>query len=77
MDNEQTSTEQAWMYDEEAKKMAVLEEKMTDAMTPGFEVEFSPEEADLAGAFVENAISEQDALESVIDLVSIKSNKEN
>ena len=31
--------------------------------TPGYEVEFDPEEAELAGAFVEDALSEQDAME--------------
>ena len=35
--------------------------------TPGFEVEFDPEEAELAGAFVEDALSEQDALDSSPD----------
>jgi len=43
--------------------------KLADAMAPGFQAEFDPEEAERAGAFVEDAISEQDALESSIDLI--------
>jgi len=41
-----------------------LREKLADMETPGFEAEFDPEEAELAGAFVEDALSEQDALDS-------------
>ena len=46
---------------------AVLIEKLSDAMTPGFEAEFDPEEAERAGAFHEDALSEADALDSCID----------
>lgn len=45
-----------------------LQEKLADAQTPGFEVEFDPEEAEMAGAFTEDALSEEDALESSVDL---------
>ena len=46
-----------------------LNEKLNDAFNnPGFSAEFSPEEAEQAGAFVEDALSEQDALDSAIDL---------
>jgi hypothetical protein len=38
-------------------------------MTPGYQAEFDPDEAEQAGAFVEDALSEQDAVESDIDLV--------
>ena len=48
----------------------IVNEKLDDAQTPGANVEFDPEEADLAGAFEENSMSEQDALESNIDQVS-------
>jgi hypothetical protein len=48
----------------------VLHEKLADAMTPGLHVEFDPEEAEQAGAFVEDALSEQDAAESGIDLAA-------
>lgn len=45
--------------------------KLTDVLIPGFQVEFDPDEADQAGAFIEDALSEQDALESSIDLNNI------
>jgi len=45
-----------------------LAEKLADAMTPGFVVECDPVEADRAGAFAEDAMSEADALASGIDL---------
>lgn len=48
----------------------VLRAKLIDAETPSFEVEFDPDEAERAGAFVEDAFSEQDARESTIDLNS-------
>jgi hypothetical protein len=56
--------------DEAANRAAALREKFVDVLTPGFQVEFSPLEAELAGAFVEDALSEHDALESAIDLSS-------
>ena len=46
-----------------------LNEKLIDALTPGVVVEFDPQEAEKAGAFVEDALSQQDAAESDIDLV--------
>ena len=48
----------------------IVNEKLDDALTPGANVEFDPEEADLAGAFEEDSMNEQDALESNIDQVS-------
>jgi hypothetical protein len=48
----------------------VLRGKLADAWeVPGFEAEFDPEEAELAGAFVEDALSYEDALESSADLL--------
>ncbi len=50
--------------------------KLTDAETPGAMVEFDPDEADRAGAFIENAMSADDAraaedgLESVPAIVT-------
>jgi hypothetical protein len=49
----------------------VLAEKLTDAMVPGAMVEFDPEEAERAGAFVEDALSESDALESSVDSIDL------
>lgn len=42
--------------------------KLDDAMTPGFVAECDPVEAERAGAFTEDAMSEADALASSIDL---------
>jgi len=52
----------------EGDAIDVLAEKLTDAMVPGAIVEFDPEEAERAGAFIEDALSEGDALESDVDL---------
>jgi len=41
--------------------------KLTDAMTPGFQAEFDPDEAEAAGAFQEDALSEADAIGSTHD----------
>jgi hypothetical protein len=49
---------------------AVLE-KLDDSLVPGLQVEFDPDEAERAGAFVEDALSEADALESAIDLAGL------
>ena len=45
-----------------------LHEKLHDALVPGFVAEFDPDEAQRAGAFVEDALSEVDAIDSAIDL---------
>ncbi len=46
-----------------------IQAKFLDAMTPGFLAAFDPSEAELAGAFVEDALTEQDAVDSRIDLL--------
>ena len=45
----------------------IIQEKLLDAEIPGFQAEFDPLEAERLGAFTEDALSEQDALESTID----------
>ena len=45
----------------------IIHEKLLDAEIPGFQAEFDPLEAERLGAFTEDALSEQDALESSID----------
>ncbi len=45
----------------------VMAQKLFDAQTPGFQAEFYPDEAELLGAFKEDALSELEALESSID----------
>lgn len=46
---------------------SAIAEKLADAMTPGYVAEFDPEEAEQAGAFVEDALSAEDAIESAVD----------
>lgn len=53
---------------------SVLQEKLADAQVPGFWTEFAPDEAELAGAFVELALAEADAVVSHIDLLSPDTN---
>ena len=59
--------------DDYATATEALREKLTDAQTPGYQAEFDPEEAERAGAFVEDALSEQDAAESGDDLAALAS----
>jgi hypothetical protein len=62
-------------FDNPANSSAdALQEKLSDAMTPGYQVEFDPDEAQAIGAFVEDALSELDAIESDIDLVNEPAN---
>jgi len=46
---------------------ATVRSKLADAMTPGYQAEFTPGEADTAGAFQEDALSEADAAASTHD----------
>lgn len=45
---------------------AIIRAKLLDAETPGFQAEFDPDEADKAGAFVEDALTETEALDSTL-----------
>lgn len=45
----------------------LIKDKFADAMVPGHAVEFDPPEAERVGAFPEDALSEQDAMDSAID----------
>ena len=45
----------------------VIDQKLRDAETPGYEVSFDPDEAEKI-SFHENALSDEDARESVEDL---------
>lgn len=46
---------------------SVVSEKLFDAFTPALLVEFDPEEATQVGAFVEDALSEEEAMQSCCD----------
>lgn len=56
-------------FDDQANAAEALREKFVDAMTPGYQTEFDPEEAEAVGAFIEDALSEEDAADSNVDLV--------
>ena len=45
----------------------VIQEKQLDAEIPGFQAEFDPLEAERLGAFKEDALSEEVALDSTIN----------
>ncbi len=45
----------------------MIVEKLMDLATPGFIAEMTPLEADMMGAFFEDALSEEDAREAVYD----------
>jgi hypothetical protein len=60
------------MIDRETVAADALAEKLSDAeMSPGYAAEFDPEEADRAGAFEEDALSEADAFASSVDWVGL------
>ena len=48
----------------------VITDKLLDAEIPGFQAEFDPLEAQMLGAFTEDALSEQHALDSTIDHIA-------
>jgi|LakMenEpi03Aug12_release.lakeMendotaPanAssembly.Ray.scaffolds.fasta_scaffold4256759_1 hypothetical protein len=52
-----------------------VHQKMLDMTIPGFVVEFDPDEAEFAGAFEEDALSEEDAYESAFDLPDLSDNQ--
>lgn len=58
-------------FDGDTAAVDVVGEKLTDAMVPGVEIEFDPDEAERAGAFPEDALNESDAKDSSIDLNDI------
>ncbi len=57
---------EAGLNDREMKQQ-VIAQKLVDAQTPGFQAEFDPDDAELLGAFREDALSELEALDSSID----------
>lgn len=55
------------VIDDAANQRSVIDEKILDATVPGVQIEFTPDEAQYAGAFSEDALTEQDAMASQID----------
>lgn len=64
-----TTPDSALPIDDERNAADALREKLIDAQTPGYQAEFDPEEAERAGAFVEDALTEDEAAASHIDLI--------
>lgn len=48
-----------------------LYEKLIDAQTPGLTIVFDPDEASRAGAFIEDALSIDEAIESSFDAIEL------
>jgi hypothetical protein len=55
------------IFIENNELMEVITEKFKDLTIQGFIVEVSPIEAEMMGAFSENALSEEDAMEAIYD----------
>ena len=51
----------------ETEIMDVISEKYENLVIPGFLVEVSPIEADIMGAFFEDELNEEDAMEAIYD----------
>ncbi|HHS3012987.1 hypothetical protein SC029_11425 [Legionella pneumophila serogroup 1] len=51
----------------ETELMDVISEKYDDLVIPGFLVEVSPIEAEIMGAFFEDALNQEDAMEAMYD----------
>lgn len=52
------------IFDARVNADSVLQEKLDDGMTLRIAIEFDPDEAERLGAFVEDALSEHDAVAS-------------
>lgn len=62
-----SASNDAFGFDEAQISRDTVFEKLADAQTPGYQAEFAPDEAEAAGAFSEDALSEDDALASTFD----------
>ena len=56
--------------DEAATQRESVEEKCALLSVPGLQVEFDPEEAELCGAFIEDALGEEEAADASQDVIS-------
>jgi hypothetical protein len=65
--NQKNVSEHALIVNDESNAATALAEKLVDALTPALHVEFSPDEASTVGAFIEDALSEEDATQSSFD----------
>ncbi len=53
--------------DDETVAREILDAKCAEMEVPGHLVEFDPDEAEACGAFVEDALDEEEALEAALD----------
>jgi hypothetical protein len=72
MTDQPLTTQEQEIFDDAANAAGALRDKLADAQTPGYRAEFDPEEAAIAGAFVEDALSEQEAADSSVDLADTR-----
>ena len=56
--------------DEAATQRESVEEKCALLSVPGLQVKFDPEEAELCGAFIEDALGEEEAVDASQDVIS-------
>lgn len=60
-------TEEGALLRDAQLELDLVREKLADTHTPGYQAEFDPAEAEAAGAFAEDALTEADALASKHD----------
>ena len=65
-----SNNDEFFIFNDQANSAEVLQEKLADAEIPGAQIEFDPDEAEKVGAFVEDALSEQDIVEASIQVVN-------
>ena len=65
-----SNDDEFFIFKDQANPAQVLQEKLADAEIPGAQIEFDPDEAEKVGAFVEDALSEQDIVEASIQVVN-------
>jgi hypothetical protein len=62
---------------EKSHETDVALQKLADADNPGYQVEVDPDEAERLGAFIEDAITEEDALAGSMDLLGTYTDEAN
>ena len=65
-----SNDDEFFIFKDQANPAHVLQEKLADAEIPGAQIEFDPDEAEKVGAFVEDALSEEDIVEASIQVVN-------
>ena len=68
MNTDDSNSEASNDFENRRDTADIVSEKLSDAETPGFVAEFDPDEAERAGAFTEDALSEADAFDAAFEL---------